>query len=475
MAAKPVNSPANVQKDPDKNVILTASAPNSPAPNANVSQSAPAGSGNPRLLCISNGHGEDLNTSLILDALQQHYPSLELAAMPLVGTGNAYRRRQVPMIGPTQSMPSGGMVYMNPVVLLRDLWSGLPQLLWQQWQAIQQAAPRYDLILATGDLLVVGLAHLTGRPYVAFLVSTSSYYEGRLRIPWLLDRCLRSDRCLQIYTRDAFSAQDLHARGIHKAMHAGYPIMDMLQPTGQVLGCPTISLSTPLLALLPGSRLPEALHNFALQLQLCEAVAALRPPALIASICFCAALVPQITTDDLVQLAQAQGWQYQAGPGTGSTLTKLDAHQNPIRVYCYHDAFADILNQCQLAIGMAGTAVEQAVGLGKPVIQIAGNGPQFTYRFAEAQMRLLGISVQTIGTQAATPTIIQQAAIRVWQTLQDQDYLQACRQNGLEHVGTTGGSLGIACQIAARLGLKPIVPPMDGPMNQPRDGEVSHA
>jgi len=39
---------------------------------------------------------------------------------------------------------------------------------------------------------------------------------------------------------------------------------------------------------------------------------------------------------------------------------------------------------------MAGTAAEQAIGLGKPVIQIDGKGPQFTKTFAEAQRRLLG-------------------------------------------------------------------------------------
>ena len=39
---------------------------------------------------------------------------------------------------------------------------------------------------------------------------------------------------------------------------------------------------------------------------------------------------------------------------------------------------------------MAGTAAEQAIGLGKPVIQIEGKGPQFTKSFAEAQRRLLG-------------------------------------------------------------------------------------
>ena len=39
---------------------------------------------------------------------------------------------------------------------------------------------------------------------------------------------------------------------------------------------------------------------------------------------------------------------------------------------------------------MAGTAAEQAIGLGKPAIQIEGKGPQFTKSFAEAQRRLLG-------------------------------------------------------------------------------------
>jgi uncharacterized protein (TIGR03492 family) len=427
-------------------VTLTAAATNSnlaqPTCNNEVGQ----------LLCLSNGHGEDLNTSLILEALHQQWPDVPLAAMPMVGAGNAYRRLQVPIIGPTQMMPSGGLFYMNPLVLLKDLWSGLPKLLWQQWQAIQAAAPSCDLVLATGDILVVGLAHLTGRPYVAFLVSTSSYYEGRLRLPWLLQRCLRSQRCRQIFTRDACSAQDLQSRGFQQAVYTGYPIMDRLNPSGRVL-IPATAAPTPMIALLPGSRLPEALRNFGLQLQLCENIATLGKAS------FCAALVPQISTADLAQLAQTQGWQCQAGPGTGVTLTKPTPE--PITVYCYSDAFADILDQCQLAIGMAGTAVEQAVGLGKPVIQIAGVGPQFTYRFAEAQMRLLGCSVQTIGTTAATPEILEQAAARVWQTLGDADYLKACRQNGLEHVGEAGGSLGIARQIAAQLGLA--------------DAEVTHA
>ena len=56
----------------------------------------------------------------------------------------------------------------------------------------------------------------------------------------------------------------------------------------------------------------------------------------------------------------------------------------------YWNNFDKILLKSSCCISMAGTAAEQAIGLGKPVIQIEGKGPQFTKTFAEAQRRLLG-------------------------------------------------------------------------------------
>ena len=61
-----------------------------------------------------------------------------------------------------------------------------------------------------------------------------------------------------------------------------------------------------------------------------------------------------------------------------------------ITVNLYWNTFDEILLKSRLCISMAGTAAEQAIGLGKPVIQIEGKGPQFTKSFAEAQRRLLG-------------------------------------------------------------------------------------
>jgi uncharacterized protein (TIGR03492 family) len=97
---------------------------------------------------------------------------------------------------------------------------------------------------------------------------------------------------------------------------------------------------------------------------------------------------------------------------------------------------------------MTGTAVEQAVGLGKPVIAVAGNGPAFTYRFAEAQNRLLGDSVQVIGTQPGNSHMIEEAEEAVDRTLQDNKYLASCIKNGLERIGRSAGSIKIANYLA---------------------------
>jgi uncharacterized protein (TIGR03492 family) len=383
-----------------------------------------------RILFLSNGHGEDLNASLVVKALRQASPDLEIAAMPLVGDGDAYRKLAVPIIGPTQKMPSGGIFYMSPISLLKDLWSGLIGLTLEQIQAVWRCSQTCDLLVAVGDIVPISMARLTAKPFAAFIVSTSSYYEGQIKLPWITARCLRSQKCQQIFTRDAYTAQDLQARGFHQATFAGYPVMDVLSPTGVDLN---LIKGQPMVALMPGSRLPEALNNFARQLQLCEAIAADQP------IQFRATLVPSIQVSDLAALATDLGWQFQP-----PHLLSKPVGRATVSVHCYSYAFADILQQCDLAIGMAGTAVEQAVGLGKPVIQIPGAGPQFTYRFAEAQMRLLGSSVQTVGTVAATPAVIQQAARQVIETLQDDDYRQTCVENGRERVGRPGGSAKIA-------------------------------
>jgi uncharacterized protein (TIGR03492 family) len=411
---------------------------NSPTPRSNLDLPTK------RILFLSNGHGEDLNACEILKQLKSRYPRAEVAALPIVGAGNAYRSLGVPIIAPTRHLPSGGFVYMDKAKLLADVRAGLLNLVWQQLQAIRTYSHNCDLVFATGDVVVLLAAGITGRPYASFLVSSSAYYEGKLTLPLLASLLLRSPRCRQIFTRDRFTAELMQARGFNKTVFAGYPIMDVLTPTGKDLN---LVPTAPTIALLPGSRLPEASHNLAILLDL---AIEMQREFTTEPVQFRAAVVPSMMKigvngkTPLEEVATQQGWHCWSNG-------KLYHTQSNIAIICNCDAFADILHKCDLAIGMAGTAIEQAVGLGKPAIQIPGGGPQFTYRFAEAQMRLLGKSVQTVGKQPASPQTLIEAARLAKQTLADQAYLQECRQNGIERVGAPGGSAQIADRLAALL------------------------
>lgn len=137
---------------------------------------------------------------------------------------------------------------------------------------------------------------------------------------------------------------------------------------------------------------------------------------------------------ELDQIAICLNWQHQNGRLT---------NKNGLEVICYSDSFADILNAANLVLGMAGTANEQAVGLATCDYN-SWNGPAFTYRFAEAQLRLLGLSIQLIGTKPADDSILNQTAQKVKQTLENTEYLKLCLNNGEQRMGKPGGSLKIA-------------------------------
>ena len=86
---------------------------------------------------------------------------------------------------------------------------------------------------------------------------------------------------------------------------------------------------------------------------------------------------------------------------------------------------------------MAGTATEQFVGLGKPAIIIPGNGPQFTYAFAEAQSRLLGISVILVEQPEEVVGVVRSLLL-------NPDQLHIIAENGVRRMGKSGAAKRIA-------------------------------
>jgi uncharacterized protein (TIGR03492 family) len=393
-----------------------------------------------KLLCLSNGHGEDAIALRILQQLRQQPDCPELSALPLVGEGQAYIRQGIPVIGQVQAMPSGGFVYMDGRQLARDLRGGLAQLTWAQIQTIRAWARKGGVILAVGDIVPLLFAWWSGAPYAFVATAKSEYYIrdeqgvlprgswfeqlesvwGSVFLPW--EQWLMShDRCKAVFPRDTFTFETL-SKGSIPAFDVGNPMMDSLEPTGVKFPKAEAELT---IVLMPGSRVPEAYENWAVIL---EAVAALVEQSSQA-LRFLAAIDPKVDTAPLCRQLEPQGW--------APSVLSLTFEQRNATLALITSAFTDCLYQADLAIAMAGTATEQLVGLGKPAFTLSGKGPQFTPAFAEAQTRLLGKSVIWVRQPQQLPEMARSL-------LQDSQRLRHIRENGQRRMGKPGASERIA-------------------------------
>ncbi len=404
-----------------------------------------------RLLCLSNGHGEDAIASQILLPLQLHPQTPELGALPIVGEGRPYTQLGISLVGKTKIMPSGGFI-MDKRQLWRDVRGGLLSLLWQQWSAISSWRSSGGIILAVGDLVPLLLAWLSGAKYYFVGTAKSEYYlrdeagrlpkrpwwdgwSGSVYLPW--ERWLMTrPRCLGVFPRDTLTTQMLCQRGI-KAFDLGNPMMDDLAVVGDI--APEIPEENPSLSvvLLPGSRPPEAYENWQL---LVKAVASCLEQFPRQPLLFLAAIVPSLDLDILSKTLLHHGWQSNiASRETGLTPAQqtLVFSSGLATLVITQSGFKESVLRADVAVAMAGTATEQFVGLGKPAIAIPGAGPQYTYAFAEAQTRLLGASL----TLVKQP---QQVGKAIDHLLQDADRLQIISENGRRRLGNPGAGARIA-------------------------------
>ncbi len=376
----------------------------------------------PRVLCLSNGHGEDEVASRIAVALRQR--QIAVGALPIVGEGNAYVRQGIPIVATPQVMPSGGFIYQDWRQLWRDIRGGLLGLTGRQLAAIRQETTRTDLILAVGDIVPLLMAWWSGIPYGFVGTAKSDYYwrdeQGPYRwwvqpvsdyLPW--ERWLMGQtRCCGAFLRDELTATALQKRGL-KALYLGNPMMDGLEAQGAL----PLDANQPALLLLPGSRPPEAYRNWALMMQVVEQI----PPE--------------------IQVYAALSPNLEPGP--------LQAQIPPQRrsMPLIWGDFGSCAQRATVVLAMAGTATEQCVGLGKPVITLPGEGPQFTYRFAEAQTRLLGSAVHLTTVQQA-PQVLQQILERL---ARDPSYSSHLQAHGRQRMGSPGAAGRIAAQVQAWL------------------------
>ena len=382
-----------------------------------------------RILLLSNGHGEDLSGSLLGSALRAL--GHEVTALPLAGLGRPYSQAKIHLLGSSHEFSTGGIGYTSLRGRLTELIQGQILYLLRRLLRLLRHAHRFDLIVVVGDVIPVIAAWLTRRPVATYLVAYSSHYEGQLRLPWPCGPMLSGRHFLAIFSRDQLTADDLSEQLARPVQFLGNPFMD-----------PVLAATEPLahaqhrIGLLPGSRLPELEAN----LQLLLKMSAQLPDNM--GISLQLALVSSLDDKGLNRCAKAVGWQLREG--------RLERQGSPA-VQVYRGAFQAVLQHSDLVISMAGTAAEQAVGLAKPVLQLPGQGPQFTASFAEAQRRLLGPTVFCAPGDSGSRDNLSASAQLALQLLErivhDRDFQHQCQNEALRRLGKSGGGLRMASAI----------------------------
>jgi uncharacterized protein (TIGR03492 family) len=357
-------------------------------------------------------------------------------------------------------MPSGGFIYMDGRELWRDLQGGLFKLTIEQYKTVRKWAESGGTILAVGDIVPLFFAWLSGANY-AFVGTAKSEYYLRDEDGWLLKTStwaramqsvylpherylMASSKCKAIFPRDSLTAKILQKWSI-VVSDLGNPMMDGLIPqylVEDLVKSPERQVLY--ILLLPGSRMPEAQRNWE---KILEAVVDISSYFKNKSFIFLAAIAPGIPEEIFSETLKQISWFEVPINSVLSPVADPEARafrRDNNTLIITQNAYADCALAGDFAIAMAGTATEQFVGLGKPVISIPGKGPQFTYAFAEAQTRLLGPSV----ILAKKTTLVAPALESL---LTDADAIEIINENGKRRMGSAGAAKRIARAIMEKL------------------------
>ncbi|MEW5980761.1 MAG: lipid-A-disaccharide synthase-related protein [Acidobacteriota bacterium] len=325
-------------------------------------------SGPARVLFLSNGHGEDTIAAAVIDRLRLREPACPIASWPMVGAGEAYAERGITRVGPPNFAPSEGFGTLSMKWLWRDVRAGLIGDYRRQWVAARRLRGRFDLAVAVGDIVPALVAHSADLPYLFVGCAKCSSYPWRGRYH-RVELVLIRRRCLGAFARDVETADRMARAGV-PAWHVGNPMMDDLRPSTPL----DIPADRPVVAMLPGSR-ADAVANACRLVCLARATAAsLSPPERPHWV------VAPARTFDLAAFIRTI-----AGPADGVVLTSTpssaagggvrltDSAGTIVEVLPGH--FVSAVRRALVVVGMAGTANEQSVGLGRPLVALPATGP----------------------------------------------------------------------------------------------------
>ncbi len=357
-----------------------------------------------KILFVSNGHGEDLISLRIINALSSRIGDKEIFVLPMIGEGKIFSElKDVKIIGPQKETVSGGFV-KSFSSFLKDVFSGILVLHFKQIKNATQQ--KYDLIICVGDFLPFILSYLFIKYREIVLVSTakSDFFEPHFAI----ERFFLKRAKAKVFARDSVTADNLVARGVN-AVYLGNTMMDGFNVKRKVKNLNDKFV----LGILPGSR-KEAYINYELIKK----------------------VVLGLPNEWIIKVAVSSNMD--------KASFQIAEKNDSLKVV----DFEEILKDADAVIGLAGTANEQVIGFGIPLFTFPGYGPQTTKKRFSDQKKLLSNLPEYINSQDSD-IIVK----KIKQKVKDSIFMVKVATDGPKVMGKSGAASAISEKLVEILSL----------------------
>ena len=386
----------------------------------------------PSILLVSNGIGEAEIARTVAAAIAAQARGAMLEHFPLVGAlpADAWPKP----VGPQTALPSGGLVAgWNVRNLWRDLRAGLAKLSARQYHFLSKQRQR-DVLVAVGDVYCLAVCLLFARrPTVFVATAKSEYVAGHSAL-----ECAIARRAVVTFARDEATAEALRRRGV-QARCAGNAMMDAVSDAAPANALAVDPRATRI-AVLPGSR-ADAPRNAAAAVRRLRRAAGLLHAQSEGKIQAFVSVAPSVNGDALVGAVAAAGITLAEAHGAAGVRARGVEDYFEVTVVRGH--FAELVVASDMVIGQAGTANEQAAGLGRPVVAAAAAGerPGRMGWYRMRQQRLLG------GALLVLPADDEAFASGLVALIRDPARRLSMARIGRERMGAAGASLAIAAAV----------------------------
>ncbi|MGL4366794.1 MAG: hypothetical protein ACRCTQ_00705 [Brevinemataceae bacterium] len=388
---------------------------------------------NKNIICvIANGFAEEIIASHLMSEMRNSLRELKKEHMyqfvggSLVSSGKWYQEEKFPVFFAGGVTPSGGFPTKSLKGFLLDAESGAFAKPFCLSKKVKEWA-KYSLCLTivVGDvfLMMTSAGELKKKhiPLVFIPTAKSDYIRPHFRIEKMWIRKYAN----LVYTRDQITCDDFVNSGIN-AYYEGNLIQDLVNPQAE-----HIESNIPIVALFPGSR-QEAAKNLKKIMTLVNQIEQPVHWALVKA--------DSININEFTEILKEDGWF----EGSFQSDVFIFNKQERQLVIYPNRLFDAVAVSCYFAISLAGTAGEQVVGLGKPVIGFCGTGPQSTHWRMLDNEKLLG---DAFLYERKFP---QGVVTKIYYLLNRSYEVKRLGRIGLDRMGQTGATKKIAQKIISK-------------------------